>query len=80
MFEESNENHQEENIYEEIEYLDDDIKNSDLLPLIIGIDLFKLQQEDKNWNNKYYLMFNQIQGDTPTFYENLNIIKILPLP
>lgn len=75
MFEEYLQNYQEENNDEEIEYLDDDINNSDLVPLIMTIDLFKLQKEGNNLNNKYYLIFNQIQGDTATFYEYLNIIK-----
>ena len=60
---------------EEIEYLIEDINNSDLVSLIIKIDLFKFEQNENNLNNKYYLMFNYIQGDIAVYYEYLNNIK-----
>lgn len=65
----------EDNLDEKIEYLDDDNNISDLIPLIIKIELFKLEQ--KGYNNRYYLMINHIQGDMAGFYEYLIIIKMI---
>lgn len=67
----------EDNIEQKIEYLDDDINNSDLIPLIMNIELLKFEQEGYNDNNRYYLMINYIQGDMASFYEYLIIIKII---
>lgn len=75
----------EESEEEEIDLLYEDIDDSNLIPLIIKIELFKLEKEQKDidlikpLNQKYYLMFNFIQGNIADFYEYLRIIKMISI-
>ena len=70
-----------DNIEEDCDEISDDINDSGLIPLIIKIELYELENEEKvaHFMNpiarKYYLMFNYIQGDISDFYEYLKIIK-----
>lgn len=79
--EENNIENNIDNIEEEIDAISEDIYDCDLIPLIIKIELFELEKEEKLTHSmnpidkKYYLMFNYIQGDTSDFYEYLKIIK-----
>lgn len=69
-----------DNIEEETDALSEDIYDG-LIPLIIKIELFELEKEQKqtypmnSMDKTYYLMFNYIQGDIPHFYEYMKIIK-----
>ena len=70
-----------DNIEEDIDDISDDINDSELIPVIINIELYELENEEKVAHSmnpigkKYYLMFNYIQGDISDFYEYLRIIK-----
>ena len=82
-FEENDINQESEE--EEIELIYEDINDSNLIPLIISIELYKLEKEQKDidlikpLNQKYYLMFNYIQGNVEDFYEYLKIIKMISI-
>ena len=71
------ENDKEDND-EELVYLnEDDDADKDLMALTMKVELFKLEQPKYAENNKYYLMFNYVQGDMDDYYEYLKIIKTL---
>ena len=62
---------------EELVYLNEDDAENNLMVLTMKVELFKLEQPKYATNNKYYLMFNHVQGDMADYYEYLKIIKIL---
>ena len=65
---------------DEIEYIDEDINDCDSIPLIIKIELYEKEKEIFTSNNKYYLIFNYIQGDVADYYEYLKNIKSFAKP
>lgn len=73
-FDNEKENEKDE---EEIVNFYEDGNDNDLMLLIIKIELIKLKKKEYDLNSKYYLMFNNIQGDMRDFYEYLKIIKFL---
>ena len=70
-----------DNIEEETDAISEDLNDNELIPLVIKIELFELEKDEKLTHSmnpidrKYYLMFNYIQGDISDFYEYLKIIK-----
>ena len=70
-----------DNIEEETDAISEDLDDNELIPLVIKIELFELEKDEKLTHSmnpidrKYYLMFNYIQGDISDFYEYLKIIK-----
>ena len=70
-----------DNIEEETDAISEDLNDNELIPLVIKIELFELEKDEKLTHSmnpidrKYYLMFNYIQGDISDFYEYLRIIK-----
>jgi hypothetical protein len=75
----------EESEEEEIDLIYENINDSNSIPLIISIELYKLEKEQKDidlikpLNQRYYLMFNYIQGNISDFYEYLKIIKMISI-
>ena len=69
-------NNNEENEDDELETFDEDSNNYDL-PCIINIEVIKYESDDYSPKNKYYLMFNYIQGNMADYFYYLDILKKL---